>query len=117
MERQEAMGSARGYSVRFAIKCKTIFGQSVKVVGNDKSLGEWNPSNALQLEWSTGDVWVGEIAIDSAIGDELEYKVILVISGGQLTWEKGENHRLLLTEGGEVRDGKVVHAIVRDWKA
>ena len=116
MERQEALGNLRTYTVRFAIKCKTIFGQSVKIVGNDKSLGDWNHSNALQLVWSEGDVWVGELSTDSNIGEVLEYKVILVTQGSQLTWEKGENHRVLLTEGGELREGKVLHLIARDWK-
>lgn len=116
MEREEAVCSVRTYTVRFAVKCKTAFGQSVKIVGNDRSLGEWNHSNALQLVWSEGDVWVGELITDCSTGETLEYKVILVTNGCQLTWEKGENHRLRLTEGGEMREAKVLHAIVRDWK-
>jgi len=59
---------------------------------------------------------VGELSTDSSIGEVLEYKVILVTQGSQLTWEKGENHRVLLTEGGELREGKVLHLIARDWK-
>jgi hypothetical protein len=45
--------------VRFRIPFDTRFGQNVVVVGNTSSLGAWEPSQGLKLEWQAGGVWTG----------------------------------------------------------
>ena len=39
------------------------FGQNLSIVGDHKSLGDWNPDQGIALQWSEGDAWIGEAEI------------------------------------------------------
>lgn len=40
------------------------FGQNVFLVGSEAGLlGGWNPDGAVSLQWTEGNVWVGEVKI------------------------------------------------------
>ena len=49
-------------------------GNSVFVVGNHPDLGAWDPSQAVKLRFTEGNVWTGQIAVQS--GTKLQYKFI-----------------------------------------
>jgi hypothetical protein len=34
------------------------FGESLAVVGGSPVLGDWDPTKAVTLEWSEGDMWL-----------------------------------------------------------
>ena len=114
MENQAVVSTAKVHSVRFAVKCQTVFGEVVKVVGSERELGEWNPSNGLRLSWSEGNVWVAEI--ESRVGCVMEFKIVIVTTGGGLNWEKGENHRFEVTGNGERCEGKIRHTVTLEWR-
>jgi len=39
---------------QFVIPYKTFFGQTVRVVGNCRQLGSWDPHHAPNMEWVEG---------------------------------------------------------------
>lgn len=49
------------------------YGESLKVVGNQKQLGEWDAGRALPLKWSEGDVWTATTELP--VGVDVEFKV------------------------------------------
>ena len=54
-------------AVKFRVYCsQTRYGQLVKVTGNGKELGDWNPQNAFTLHTSKEEypIWRGGIFID-----------------------------------------------------
>ena len=115
-ENLEAIRSASSFQVQFRYVCATAFGQTVKVVGNHDTIGSWNPDHALQLQWSTGDVWTGQVIVANVPGKCLEFKYILV-TGDKLKWESGENRKLQLGDGGELRGGRVSHIVTHQWRS
>lgn len=50
--------------VLFNLKYHCGFGQHLAMVGNQEKLGKWDVSKCVKMEWSEGDVWVGQIDID-----------------------------------------------------
>ena len=49
------------------------FGESHKVVGGHPSLGDWDVSNAPQMQWNDGNVWTLEVQLPA--GSDIEFKV------------------------------------------
>ena len=93
-----APGAATRTTVAFAVQASLDFGFSLVVVGSDKSLGAWNPDDAARLTWSEGDVWVGAVIVESAVGVE-EFKLVVEKPhGGGYEWEECEN-RVLTASG------------------
>lgn len=43
------------------------------MVGNQKQLGSWDVSKALELTWHDEDVWAGSVELP--VGVEIEFKV------------------------------------------
>ncbi len=71
--------AARGASpwrevVSFSITTNISHDRSVYVVGNHPDLGNWNPTAAVQLAYSGGDSWTGNVAVQA--GTVLEYRYI-----------------------------------------
>jgi hypothetical protein len=58
------------------------------VVGNQPSIGSWDPNSASVMTWAEGDTWTFDTMFleDTA----LEYKYIRR-SADEVTWEEGEN--------------------------
>ncbi|PXF48396.1 Phosphoglucan, water dikinase, chloroplastic [Gracilariopsis chorda] len=63
---------------------------SLRVVGEKRQLGVWQPSNALALI-DAGDVFVAELLLSSA---HAEYKYVFVGDDGVVEWEAGDNRCL-----------------------
>lgn len=58
----------------FNITWNVGFGNDVYVVGSHPDVGNWNPTGAIRLRWTSGNVWTGNIAIQN--GTTLAYKFI-----------------------------------------
>ena len=97
-------------TIKFAVSKVVEFGSRLAIVGAHESLGDWNASDALTLEWSDGHVWRGEIDVPLAdmlegsskrttLGDAtgeassnpLEYKYVIQGKDGAVHWMEGEN--------------------------
>ena len=60
--------------VSFSVTTNTGLGRSVFVVGSHADVGNWNPTGAVKLYWTSGNVWTGQVAVQA--GTTLEYKFI-----------------------------------------
>lgn len=49
------------------------FGEQFKIVGNQKQLGNWDATKALELTWNEGDVWAATAELP--VGVDIEFKV------------------------------------------
>ncbi|WP_028568568.1 carbohydrate-binding module family 20 domain-containing protein [Salinispora tropica] len=63
--------------------------QDVYAVGSISELGSWAPAAAVRLTPQGGNTYRG--TIDLPPSTAVEYKFIKVTSGGEVTWESGEN--------------------------
>jgi hypothetical protein len=87
-------------TIRFAVSKPCEFGSRLGIVGSLGQLGLWDASQALQLEWSDGHVWRGEIDVplsdllESPPGEQVEYKYVIQGKDGAVYWMEGENLHL-----------------------
>ena len=85
---------ATSIAVTFNELATTVFGQSIKIVGDVATLGSWNTANAIALSasgyTSSNPLW--SMTIVFAPGTIITYKFINVASSGAVTWEKDPNH-------------------------
>jgi trehalose 6-phosphate synthase/phosphatase len=64
--------------VTFVIRCQTAFGQRLRIVGNDPSLGGWDPLRGIELTTSQGDYPKWRISLTLPANRTLEYKYICI---------------------------------------
>lgn len=67
-------GSPHKEPVNFSYTGDVGFGNSVFVLGNHPDVGSWDPSRAIKLRYTPGNVWTGEVAIQA--GTELQYRFV-----------------------------------------
>ena len=67
-------GSPLRVPVRFSVTTNSGMGYEMFVVGSHPDIGSWNPTNAVKLVWSEGDVWWGDVGVQA--GTALEYKFL-----------------------------------------
>ncbi|MEM7335350.1 MAG: alpha-amylase family glycosyl hydrolase [Chloroflexota bacterium] len=77
----------------------TGWGQEMYVVGNVPELGNWNPANAVKLNWVDSDTWSGPVTFTSSTGQPIEFKFI-VRQGGSTIWEGGSNRSYTVPSSG-----------------
>ncbi len=53
------------------------FGESLKVVGSNEALGNWDVSRSPSMTWTDGDVWRLELALPP--GEQIHFKVSIVL--------------------------------------
>jgi glucoamylase len=86
--------------VAFHEVVETNWGETVKLVGNVGTLGNWNVDLAPALdpsEYSTEyPIW--KIEADLPWGEVIEYKFVKVDPQGHVTWEQDPNHTLVIPE-------------------
>jgi hypothetical protein len=58
--------------VAIAVSHRVAWGERVAVVGGDHHLGAWALEHGLQLAWSVGDVWRGDVRLPPGLH---EFKV------------------------------------------
>lgn len=74
--------------VRFRLRKKVGYGEQFKIVGNEKELGSWDASKALELKWHEGDVWAATAELP--VAKDIEFKCVRVSDSGT-AWEDGNN--------------------------
>lgn len=74
----------------------TTWGETIKIVGNNAALGNWDTSRAVSLSASqyttSNPLW--SVTIELAAGTVVSYKFIRVSSSGTVSWEADPNHTL-----------------------
>mmetsp|Transcript_19067 Transcript_19067/g.48939 ORF Transcript_19067/g.48939 Transcript_19067/m.48939 type:complete len:654 (-) Transcript_19067:108-2069(-) len=73
--------------VKISIQKPVPFGQSLKVIGNHPTLGEWNLDAAPAMEWGEGDVWTSSVMLPAGTW---EFKCVIT-AGDMQDWEDGDN--------------------------
>jgi glucoamylase len=80
-------------SVTFNERVMTVWGDTIKIVGSNEALGNWNPNNGIPLSASkytdSDPLW--SLTISMSAGQRFEYKFIKVTEGATVTWEKDPN--------------------------
>ena len=95
MRYDEAFDAASWPSVQLtfdALHDGTKWGDAVAVVGNDASLGNWTPQDALMLDASAWPRWRGSVEVPR--GARVDFKLIVLGSDGTVAWESGANRKL-----------------------
>ncbi|XP_020525053.1 uncharacterized protein LOC18437921 isoform X1 [Amborella trichopoda] len=82
--------------VRFILQKECMFGQQFFIVGEHPSLGSWDPTAALLMDWSDGHVWTTDLEVPA--GTTLLYKFILKGKLGEIEWQPGPD-RVVKTWG------------------
>ena len=59
--------------MHISTKRQVAFGEKHKLVGGHPALGDWDVSNAPEMQWSQGDVWAIDVQLPE--GAEVEFKV------------------------------------------
>lgn len=73
----------------FEIPYSTNFGEHLAIAGSLDSLGKWEKGRELNLQWTEGNVWKGEVGLTDH--SNFEYKFVLKENGSIRKWEAGEN--------------------------
>ena len=91
--------------VRFTCVAKCDFGTSVVVTGSMDALGNWDPMQGLQLEWSEGHAWSADASLP--IGEELRVKFVKIVSATSdvLEWQDGDDIVLTVEGGASIETG------------
>jgi 4-alpha-glucanotransferase len=63
--------------INFYIRYHTIFGEQLFISGNNKFLGDNDPSKAIPLQWFNEDFWLIGIDFPEDFDDNVHYKYIL----------------------------------------
>lgn len=70
-------------SVAISVNRRVDWGESLAVVGQDTSLGSWQPGQSLPLAWSEGDVWSAVVGLPPGVH---EFKVGLCWGHGAVVF-------------------------------
>ena len=83
-------------------------GQAVAVCGSHPSIGSWNTSRYLQMQYVSGGEWMLSVdAMGWLMPVEYKYVVIDVANHSLVAWEEGDN-RVVDAENGQLADGEVM---------
>ncbi|KAK9159047.1 hypothetical protein Scep_005621 [Stephania cephalantha] len=94
--------------VRFKLYKECQFGEQFFMVGDDASLGVWDPENAIPLEWSDGHIWTAELDIPT--GKSIQFKFILKGATGEIVWQPGPDRVL------QTWETKNLIVVSEDWE-
>jgi hypothetical protein len=67
-----AQGSPSVVTVPAVLCFQVGYGEQFKIVGNEKELGSWDASKALELKWHEGDVWAATAELP--VAKDIEFK-------------------------------------------
>lgn len=88
-------------AVSFDEQVKTVYGETIKVVGSIAQLGSWNVASAPALSASkytdANPLWTGSVSLPA--GTSFEYKFVKVASNGAATWESDPNRKYTVPNG------------------
>lgn len=77
--------------ISFYLKYSTVFGEELFILGNNKFLGDNDPSQLIPLEWYNEDFWRVIIDFPEGFGDFVHYKYILKDKKGIQIFDGEEN--------------------------
>lgn len=80
-----------GFECEFFIRYKTLFGQSLILVGSSIELGEWDLCKGVKMTWKPGHLWTSKVSIKTL---PAEYKYVCCFYE-EFIWEKGQNRKVL----------------------
>ena len=78
----------------FSIKYDTSFGEEVGVLGSIEKLGNWDQSGIFYLNWNRGNIWTGEIEMNSNPLIDFEFKFVISSNRYVKRWENGNNNKV-----------------------
>jgi len=84
---------------KFQIKRTINFGEELRLVGSHKTMGAWDITQAMTLNWGEGDVWT-TADVELPVDGVYIYKFAVVPSGQPgkvLEWQQGNNQVLTLS--------------------
>lgn len=84
----------------FAVNATTVFGQNIYVVGDNATLGTWDPAKSLPLSSASYPVW--KLDVTMAAGTSFQYKYIRKDGSGSVTWESGANRTATVPSTGKI---------------
>ena len=83
-------------------------GQAVAVCGSHPSIGSWNTSRYLQMQYVGSGEWMLSVdAMGWLMPVEYKYVVVDITNHSLVAWEEGDN-RLVEAENGQLDDGQVL---------
>lgn len=81
-------------AVTFRERVVTQYGQTIKIVGNNDLIGNWDPTKAIALDANeyTSDNPVWKVTVTFPAGTDIQYKYINFNADGSYNWEHDPNH-------------------------
>ena len=104
--REPAKGSDYNQTLRLIVRAPQLrSGSRLALVGEDKTLGRWNPDDAISMVEHNYNEWVADINVKEMKKEETEFKFIAFNEKGGVDWETGMNRQL---HAPTINDGEVV---------
>ncbi|CAD8180112.1 unnamed protein product [Paramecium octaurelia] len=78
--------------IYFKVRCQTQFKQQVYIVGDQQSMGKWNPQEGIKLD-TNGDIyplWIGTLIADFEPNQLIKFKAA-ILESENIIWESTEN--------------------------
>ena len=88
-------------TISFQINYHCHFGDSLYICGDLEELGNWDPKKGFRLQWTPGDIWVGELKVPKKRYKYFEYKFLVNSTDlnffcQDMHWEQNEDRCLML---------------------
>lgn len=77
----------------FVINYALNFGEEMGILGSLNMLGNWEERRVLKLKWNNGNIWKGEIYVNSDIVKDFEFKLVILQENKIKIWENGPNNK------------------------
>ncbi|BAT97219.1 hypothetical protein VIGAN_09060300 [Vigna angularis var. angularis] len=88
-QNNEQTNESKFVRVAFQLQKNCDFGEQFLIVGDDPTLGSWDPLQALPMTWSEGHIWTAEK--DMLVGKSIQFKFILKGKEGDIIWQPGSD--------------------------
>ena len=92
----------RAIEINLSVQYATIFGEKMAVVGGCDALGNWDPSRAVEMNWSERNIWRATTLANGKL-TEVPYKYIC-IRVTLVKWEAGDNRIIDPCKGEKCRN-------------
>ena len=86
---------SKSVNVKFQLQKECMFGEQFLIVGDDSTLGLWDPSSAIPLNWSDGHVWTAElVSIENIVNQECVCIYIYILVVVKMICQLRRKHRV-----------------------
>mmetsp|Transcript_11848 Transcript_11848/g.22611 ORF Transcript_11848/g.22611 Transcript_11848/m.22611 type:complete len:581 (-) Transcript_11848:283-2025(-) len=110
---QDDQREAKAVPVSFVLPYKAEWGEVVCLVGGAPELGNWNVANALELTWTTGDMWKAATVLPTTKAVEFKF-VAKNTNNGELNWQPTDNNVLELSSLNDL-SGNLIEVEMQSW--